>query len=144
MFLANKALGQKLADDYTQGFDPITLVNSNPLRQTAAHAIGDYYLTCPTILFASYLRTRPAFSGQVWQYRLTSASLYSPVNASFWVDSSHVDEMNHVFGNPWDITSPFPLAPWLFGDKQLSSQLMDIWTYFAKYGSVYSGLRIIV
>ena len=132
IFVDNQTISRRVATEYTKPFNRLlVLLNPNPIRKAAVHMFGDYSITCPTVLFASYVRQRLDFEGNVFQYRLTYGSSQSIASYSYWADVSHTDELPLVFGQPF---KPIERFLWNDNDRKLSMQLMDIWTQFAKYG----------
>ncbi|PVD23337.1 hypothetical protein C0Q70_16605 [Pomacea canaliculata] len=57
---------------------------------------------------------------------------YLSPNSRFpqWAGVPHTAELPFVFGSPFDLT-----ANWTDTDKKVSSDMMDMWTNFAKFGS---------
>ena len=128
-FFDNDTIGIEIADKFTENFAHERRHDGNALRRAAIHAFGDYFLTCPTILFGGHLIDHNDFTGQVYQYRLTYAHKQSVSRLSIWADVTHTDDLALVFGSPFED----PLL-WTNSDRKLSREFMDIWTHFAKYG----------
>ncbi len=131
IFIDNETIGTNIAAIYTETFPNYVLnpKTRNWLRTTAVHAFSDYALTCPTVLFGNYF-AKNSLPGSVFQYRLTYANSRSMSAHSFWANVTHGDDILLVFG------LPFSDVGFTEDDKKMSSQMMDIWTYFAKYESV--------
>lgn len=135
VLIENKTIAKQIAIDFTKPFGGLGVgLNPNPIRKAVVHMFGDYSLTCPTVLFGAYLRKRPEFSGNVFQYRLTSGTSQSISSYSNWAEVSHTDELPLVFGHPF---KPYERVLWSDTDRKLSRQMMDIWTHFARYGFVF-------
>lgn len=132
VFINNQTIARTAAKEYIKPFTPLfVLMNPNPIRRAAVHLFGDYSLTCPSILFGSYLRQRSDFEGKVFQYRLTYASSQSIASYSNWADVSHTDDLPLVFGQPF---KPIEGFLWTDNDRKMSMIIMNIWTHFAKHG----------
>ncbi len=134
VFFDNDTIGVFVAEKFTETFsDNPFLLDQNGIRRSAVHAIGDYYSTCPTILFGGHIVKNSIFTGNVYQYRLTYANSLSVSKFSTWADVTHADDLVLVFGLPF---KSFDRKFWTNEDRILSKQIMDIWTHFAKYESV--------
>ncbi len=135
VFFDNDTIGVFVAEKFTETFsDNPFLLDQNAIRRSAVHAIGDYYLTCPTILFGGHIVKNSVFTGNVYQYRLTYANSQSISKFSTWADVTHADDLVLVFGLPF---KSFDRKFWTNEDRILSKQIMDIWTHFAKHKSVF-------
>ena len=132
-FFDNDTIGVEMARLFTEPFsaDP-TQLDGNGLRRAAVHAFGDYFLTCPTILFGAHIVKTPDYRGSVYQYRLTYAHKQSFARHSVWAEATHTDDLALVFGLPFN-----DRQFWSNGDRKLSKEMMNIWTHFAKYKSVF-------
>lgn len=116
----NISFAKEVADFYTKG---LTDKDGLELKHAVANAFGDYQLTCPTIRFGSEL----AKSAKTYAYRL----MFTTRND--WTGVQHSDDVKFIFGDPLK-------RPEHYNDleKQLSLYMIEIWTTFAKTGSVGS------
>ncbi|CAG2117964.1 unnamed protein product [Medioppia subpectinata] len=131
-FFDNDTIGITIAEEFTKTFDSNPrLLDRNGLRRAATHAFGDYFLTCPTVLFGGGLVTSDQFVGRVYQYRLTYSHRHSISRYSTWSEATHTDDIALVFGAPFNDRNL-----WTNGDRRLSKQMMNIWTHFATHGVV--------
>ncbi|XP_054161092.1 cholinesterase 1-like [Oppia nitens] len=131
-FFDNDTIGVRIADEFTKTFDPDPdRLDRDGIRSAAVHAFGDYFLTCPTILFGGHIANNRDFRGRVYQYRMTSTHRYSISRNSLWANHTHTDDIALVFGAPFN-----DHRYWTDDDRRFSRHVMDIWIYFAKYGYV--------
>ena len=129
VFFDNDTIGIVIAEKFTETFhDEINRLDMNAIRRAAIHAFGDYFLTCPTVLFGGHMVDTQDFTGEIYQYRLTYAHTHSHSRLSIWADVTHTDDLALVFGNPF---SDYKL--WSNADRRLSREIMNIWTHFAKH-----------
>jgi hypothetical protein len=133
-------LNGKIAGAYTDPFGADGTDQSRQLIQAAAHAYGDYVITCPTILFGAELVRQKAFKGTVYQYRLTYANSQSISYDSYWAEAEHTDEQPLVFGRPLNE----PENTWTQTDRKISQLFVDIWTDFAKNGLIFRKFCLII
>ncbi len=136
IFFQNDTIGVPVAGNYTIGFTnppslSSVLFNPNPIRRAVAHALGDYALVCPTILFGALFAKNALPTAKVYQYRITYPNSQSLCKRSVWTNVTHGDELALVFGQPF---RPLERLFWTDSDRKISKVIMDIWTYFAING----------
>jgi carboxylesterase type B len=138
VFIYNKSISDRIATAYTEPFNGTNSSNyeNNLLRRSAAHAMGDYAITCPTILFGAKIVRNSRFKGKVFRYSLTYTNSKSDNYGSIWANVTHGDDFYLVFGLPLSEIS----NGWTEKDMEISREMIHIWTHFAKYGFV---IRII-
>jgi carboxylesterase type B len=133
-FINDNSIGIQIANEYTETFTDnpllgvLPLSSTNPIRRSAVYSLGDYMLTCPTILFGGYF---VKYFGDIHQYRLTYANTLSICKTSSWAYVTHADDLVLIFGQPFR-----PVVGLVFSDddRNMSKAYMDIFTYFAKNG----------
>jgi hypothetical protein len=135
VFIYNNSISDKIATAYTEQFNDTNSSDyaNNLLRRSAVHAIGDYAITCPTILFGAKIVQQLRFRGKVFQYRLTYTNSKSDNSGSIWANVTHTDDLALVFGRPLNEIS----NGWTKKDVESSREMIYIWTHFAKYGFVF-------
>jgi len=130
-FIINVAFGIQVAPKYTETFNDnlfgvLPLRSINQIRRSAVHALGDYILTCPTVLFGGYFAKN---DGNVHQFRLEYANSQSICRDSVWAEVTHLDDLPLSFGLPFEPSDRFTFSE---DDKKMSRVMMDVFTYFAK------------
>ena len=96
-------------------------------RRTVGIAVGDYYLNCPTILFAKEIFRNSDFKTNVFQYYFNVKFGQMP----HWFGSSHGEDVIPTHGIPFidkETSSD--------EDRQISEKMIQFFTDFAKYGLV--------
>ncbi|KAM7296875.1 acetylcholinesterase-1-like [Ixodes scapularis] len=93
------------------------------LRSAIANCIADYFMVCPTHVFAEGLSQKgvPVFFYQ-FDYR-TKNSVDPP-----WMGVIHTAELYYLFGEP------FATSWYTDKEREFSKTLVDIWVTFAKTG----------
>ncbi|CAG2103047.1 unnamed protein product, partial [Medioppia subpectinata] len=116
--------GEDVAKLYFSGFSDQN--SSDAIRRQLGIAVGDYYLTCPTLEFA-----RRAFSGgaRVWQY-LFNSKLQTNFFCSQWMGVCHTNDIFPMFGNPFIDPEEYCAR-----EREISEQMMHFLAHFAKHGS---------
>ncbi|CAG2111493.1 unnamed protein product, partial [Medioppia subpectinata] len=129
---ANTPYVQQLTHKYTQTFsNRYNDSQSSGLRAAVVQAFSDYAYTCPTILFGQYLVQYSNFSVNLHQYYLKYANSQSDCYNSTWCyGAKHTDDLPLVFGQP------FYEPNYTDTDRYMSALVMDIWTTFAKTGTL--------
>ena len=84
--------------------------------------LGDYLITCSSIFQAEYYSLA---GNQVYFYLFDYRSETSP--RAHWMGVSHFDEVQYVFGNSL-------FKNFTDYEEELSDDIMDMWTTFAKTG----------
>ncbi|XP_054720718.1 acetylcholinesterase-1-like [Uloborus diversus] len=102
------------------------------IRSQVYHAFGDYILFCPAVYFAeSYARK----GNSVYYYYFNHRSSETPW--ADWMGVVHTDEIPFVFGRPLDGADTEEKsfeAHYTSPEKQLSEEMISMWTNFAKFG----------
>jgi carboxylesterase type B len=138
IFIDNDTIGIPIAEKFLEHYSENSyILNQNSIRKSAVHLFGNYLLTCPTILFGGHIVKNSLFTGKVFQYRLTHVITQSISKLSIWAEATHADDLPLLFGQPF---KPIEWRFWSSSDRKLSKEIMDIWTHFAKYESVF-GLK---
>lgn len=90
---------------------------------------GDYWLTCPTYLFAKDISLWSS-ENQVYFYKLTHKAKVSAAGCyKSWTGVCHAEDIPFVFGYP--LKSP---QNYTEEDHQFTLLMLKIWTNFAKTG----------
>ncbi|GFT38159.1 acetylcholinesterase-1 [Nephila pilipes] len=103
-------------------------VNDNDyftIRQQLYKANGEITLTCPTTYFAEKYVSR---NNDVYLYVFNHRPSTSPW--AHWMETTHFDEVQFVFGQPLQEPSLYTEL-----EVDLSLKMIQYWTNFAKYGS---------
>jgi carboxylesterase type B len=100
------------------------------IRRTMGVALGDFYISCTTALFAKHLYENDRTESKVYQYYFTAKSNMIEGFCAKWQGACHETDLIPVFGYPLR-------SSLLFSDeeKKISTKLMDTFTHFAKKGS---------
>jgi hypothetical protein len=105
------------------------------IRRTIGVALGDFYLSCTTVLFAKHLYENDRSQTKVYQYYFTAKSNSSLAEAfcAKWQGTCHASDLIPAFGFSLRYSQ-------LFSDeeKNVSTKLMDTFTHFAKKGLKFS------
>ncbi|XP_054721159.1 acetylcholinesterase-1-like [Uloborus diversus] len=125
------------------------------VRRQVYHAYGDYGIFCPDVYFAESFAKK---GNSVYYYYFNHQSSAAPWAG--WMGVVHSDEIPFVFGRPLDyvygVEKPFGFekyweyavtderpsearrqckAYYTSSEKQLSKEMISLWTNFAKYGT---------
>ena len=98
------------------------------LRRTIGIAVGDYYLTCPTVLFAKEVFKNSGFKSDVYQYYFNS-KYQDNFFCSHWMGVCHTNDIFPMFGIPF-------LDPDHYNEREreISEQMIKFLTDFVKTG----------
>ena len=103
-------------------------------RRTVGIAVGDYYLNCPTILFAKEFFRNSGFKTNIFQYYFNVKFGQMPD----WFGSSHGEDSSPTHGIPFidkETSSD--------EDRQISEKMIQMFTDFAKYGLVFMFFKLL-
>ncbi len=100
------------------------------LRRTIGIAVGDFITTCPTIEFAKTFYNRDRDSN-VYQYYFNSKLGLEKYLCSKWMGACHATDIFPVFG-----VSFREFEGHLDREREISAQMIDFFTNFAKTGFV--------
>ena len=98
------------------------------LRKTIGIATGDYFLTCPTLLFAKEIYRKSNFRSNVYEYYFNS-KFEDNFFCSHWMGVCHTNDIFPMFGIPF-------LQPQDYNDREreISEQMIEFLTDFVKTG----------
>ncbi|CAF1191477.1 unnamed protein product [Rotaria sp. Silwood1] len=94
-------------------------------------AVGDYYLTCPTVFLADIYTQDNV---PVYFYHFTLRASISPWHQ--WMGVLHADELMFIFGEPLNITDDLHYTN---EEVIVSQKMMAYWANFAKYSNPNQG-----
>ncbi|GFT04602.1 acetylcholinesterase-1 [Nephila pilipes] len=109
----------------THYFDGVDDHDSLRIKRQLYKAVGEITLTCPTTYFAESYANR---NNDVYLYIFNHRPSTSPW--AKWMGTSHFDEVQFVFGQPFQKPSVYTAL-----EIELSMMMIHYWTSFAKYGS---------
>ncbi|CAG2174660.1 unnamed protein product [Oppiella nova] len=118
--------GQEVAKLYFAGLSERN--SEDLLRQTIGKAVGDYYITCPTLEFAKQVFRRSEFKVKVYQY-LFNSKFQDILICGHWMGVCHGNDLFPMFGIPLVFADKFNER-----EKEISRQMIEILTDFAKKG----------
>ena len=103
------------------------------IRYRIASALGDFYITCPTLRFAEILFTENVDYIRVYQYFYAN---YFDYTGFEWNGKAyHYTDVTMIFGLPFQL----PDVP--ERQRTVSRQMIEMVTHFAKYGLVFKAER---
>jgi len=102
------------------------------IRRTIGIALGDFYLSCTTMLFAKALYENDKSQTKVYQYYFTAKQSLMSGFCSEWQGSCHGSDLIPVFGYPFRL----PQNQSTNEEKELSKKMIETFTHFAKKGLV--------
>jgi carboxylesterase type B len=119
--------GYKVSEIYFNGLSDNN--DFDILRRTIGIALGDFYLTCPTIRFAEFLFSNDRNESNVFQYYYTS-KLGDDYFCAKWMGACHGSELSPLFGIPLRTNSSSER------EKQISKQMINLFANFVRFGFV--------
>ncbi|XP_054157219.1 cholinesterase 1-like [Oppia nitens] len=100
------------------------------LRRTLGVALGDYYITCPTILFGKQLvKSSAADKVNVYHYYWTRKVSDKAVPCADWMGSCHGTDTYMLFGDPFINRDNYEEE-----DRQMSERFIKTISHFAYHG----------
>ncbi len=102
------------------------------LLKTIAIATGDYFLACPTKLFAKTVYSKSNCQANVYEYKFNT-KLQNSGFCSYWMGVCHSLDLDPMFGVPF--TSPYSNY-YSDREREISAQMMQFLTDFAKTGFI--------
>ena len=103
---------------------------SEILLKTLGIATGDYFLACPTKLFAKTVFSKSNYHANVFEYYF-NAKLQNNGFCSYWMGVCHAHDVDPMFGIPF--VDPYA-NDYTDRAREISSQMMQFLTDFAKTG----------
>lgn len=94
------------------------------IRKQVYTSAGDFALLCPIVYFAE---TYSRAGNKVYYYYFVQRP--SPSPWAPWMGVTHFDEIQYVFGRPFDNCSHYTDE-----EVQLSRSMIKLWSNFVKYG----------
>ncbi|CAG2113932.1 unnamed protein product [Medioppia subpectinata] len=98
------------------------------LRRRLGVAIGDYFLSCPTLEFAKQVFINSDFAAKVWQY-FFNAQFGPNAFCAHWMGVCHGNDISPMFGLPFRFGEQFGER-----EKEISEQMIAFLASFAKNG----------
>ncbi|XP_054163954.1 uncharacterized protein LOC128961720 [Oppia nitens] len=102
--------------------------SSDDILRVMGVAVGDYYLTCPTIEFAKQVYANSNGRAKVYQYYF-NAKQQTNFFCSKWMGVCHTNDIFPMFGQPF--TQP---DEYVDREREISDQMIRFITDFAKHG----------
>ena len=99
--------------------------DGNANAKMVIHVFGDYFFVCPATYFAQKIKEGGA---KVFYYSFNQDKSVRKLGT--WMGASHTDDIEFVFGAPLASSKNYTE-----GEKQLSLNLMNYFTTFAKSGN---------
>jgi carboxylesterase type B len=105
------------------------------IRRTMGVALGDFYITCTTMLFAKFLYENDKTQTKVYQYYFTAKQSFLEAigYCSKWQGACHVSDLVPAFGLPLRL----PQNSSTIEEKELSKKMIETFAHFARKGSEY-------
>jgi len=118
--------GEKVAKTY---IGPISSSETTLLRRTLGVALGDFYITCRTMLFGKLLFASDSSKVNVYHYYWTRKVSERAVPCADWMGSCHGTDTYMLFGDPFVHKDVYTDE-----DREASVNFMKTFSHFAKYG----------
>lgn len=118
--------GEKVAKTY---IDALKTSDSKILRRTLGTALGDFYITCPTILFAKMLVRSAPKSVKAYHYYWTRKVSSSAVPCADWMGACHATDTYMLFAQPFADSEHYTEE-----ERNVSLKFITTVGHFAKHG----------
>jgi len=118
--------GEEVSKTY---ISPLPSDDQNLIRRTIGIALGDFYITCPTIEFAKLLFKSDSNRIQVYQYYWTRKVSDGLVPCAEWMGACHGSDTSMLFGMPFvknDLYND--------DDRNYSLKIIQTFSHFAYHG----------
>lgn len=121
---------EKVAKTY---YSSIASKDSGTLRRTIGVALGDFYITCPTILFAKQLFKTDSEKVKVYHYYWSRKVSDTAVPCANWMGACHGTDSYMLFADPFINEKQYTEE-----ERNVSLNFIKTVSHFANYGSVLS------
>ena len=120
--------GEKVAKTY---INSLKTTESKFLRRALGTALGDFYITCPTILFAKMMLRSDPKKVKVYHYYWTRKVSDSAVPCADWMGACHATDSYMLFAQPFADKEHYTEE-----ERSVSLNFIKTVGHFAKHGLV--------